>query len=140
MNMTPFSSSKIEMIFRFYPDGYRQKILALRELIFTTANRLGLTDDLEETLKWGEPSYVCPTGSTVRIGWSEKDPECYKIFFHCQTNLIATFRELYRDSFTFEGNRAIRFELNDEIDEASLAHCIELSLKYHLLKNQLKSG
>ena len=115
-------------------------MLALRDLIFTTAQKASVGNDLTETLKWGEPSYLCKTGSTVRIHWKQSDPEYYRIFFHCQTTLVSTFRELYPHSFDYEGNRAIRLELKQEPDLGKLEHCIELSLRYHTLKNLPRLG
>jgi hypothetical protein len=53
------------------------------------------------------------------------------MFFHCQTSLVATFRELYPDSFAFQGNRALVFALADEVPEDALKHCIALALTYH---------
>jgi hypothetical protein len=32
------------------------------------------------------------------------------------------------------------FDLNDEIPEEKLRHCIKLGLTYHLIKDKLKNG
>jgi len=109
--------------------------LGLRDLVYTTAHRLGIEQDLVEMLKWGEPSYVCKKGSTLRMGWKESNPEFYRVFFHCQTTLVETFREVYPDAFTYEGNRAIRLRMGDDIDLGKLGHCVELTLRYHLIKD-----
>ena len=93
--------------------------------------------ELEETLKWGEPAYVTSqskSGSTVRIGWSEKRPAQYAMYFHCQTNLVEKFREVFPDDFTFEGNRAIVFAEGDVVPTERLAFCIAEALTYHLNK------
>jgi len=131
---TPFASKQVALVFRFYPEEVRPKMIALRDLVFETAARIGQEDELEETLKWGEPGYHCPQGSAIRMDWKEAEPECYKLFFHCQTSLVPTFRELYPDEFTFEGNRAIRFALTDAVNTKCLSHCIELALRYHSVK------
>jgi hypothetical protein len=133
--MTRFSDKKIEMIFRFYLETVRPQMLSLRELVFATAEKVGAADDLQETLKWGEPSYVCSRGSTIRMNWKVKDPEHYRLFFHCQTNLIETFRALYPESFHYEGNRAVRFRLADQPDLQQLGQCIALALTYHDVKH-----
>jgi hypothetical protein len=57
------------------------------------------------------------------------------MYVHCQTKLVDTFKELYRDVFKFEGNRAIVFDEDDEIPVDELKHCIFLSLTYHSRKN-----
>lgn len=123
------------MIFRFYPENVNQQMLSLREAVFEAAGELGISEQLHETVKWGEPSYESPRGSTIRMDWKEKDPQHYRLYFHCQTKLIETFRELYPDSFEFEGNRAIRFQLTDQPDFHRLKHCIALSLTYKDIKS-----
>ncbi|MGJ8723702.1 MAG: DUF1801 domain-containing protein [Roseibacillus sp.] len=110
-------------------------MLAIRDLVFMTAQRMGFEQDLVESLKWGEPSYTCPQGSTLRIDWKEKAADYYRMFFHCQTNLVETFRKLYPQDFYYEGNRAIRVLATSEPDLGKLAHCVELSLNYHLVKH-----
>ena len=90
---------------------------------------------LNETLKWGEPSYLASGGSTVRIDWKASAPERYAMYFNCNTKLVDTFREIYSDSLSFEGNRAIVFERTDAVPAAALKHCIALSLQYHKLKH-----
>jgi len=56
------------------------------------------------------------------------------VYFHCQTNLVATFRELYPEEFNFGGNRSILLNAGDKIDEPALRHCLALALTYHLRK------
>ena len=97
-------------------------MLSLRELVFETAEHVCPTEQIQESIKWGQPSYTCPRGSAVRMHWNEKDTEHYRMFFHCQTKLIETFRVLYPQQFHYEGNRAIRFRLVAEIDRECLGH------------------
>ncbi len=137
---TKFQSPDVKAKFDEYPVKMRTKLLSIRELIFSVATQTEGVGEIEETLKWGEPSYLCKTGSTVRIHWQQSDSEYYRVFFHCQTTLISTFRELYPHSFDYEGNRAIRLELKQEPDLGKLEHCIELSLRYHTLKNLPRLG
>ncbi len=109
----------------------------LRELIFETAVETEGVGELEETLKWGQPSYLTKSksGSTVRID-ATKTPGGYAMYFHCQTNLVETFREMFPKQFKFEGKRAILFNEADEIPVNELRHCIRLALTYHLNKNR----
>lgn len=79
--MIPFTESSVEGVFDSYPDYIRSRTLALRDLIFTTAQRLRIEKNLVETLKWGEPSYVCPGGATLRLHWKEDAPDHYRMFF-----------------------------------------------------------
>ncbi|HIO97374.1 MAG TPA: DUF1801 domain-containing protein [Leucothrix sp.] len=129
-----FESLDVASTFESYPDKLRDKLLELRQLIFETALALDI-DDLEETLKWGEPSYLTKNGSTVRIAWRKSFPEQYSVFFNCKTSLIETFREIYPDTFNYEGSRAIVFDENDRVPIDALKHCIELSLSYHKIKH-----
>jgi len=109
----------------------RQKLMCLRQLVLDTASEYKVADTLEETLKWGQPSYLAKAGSTVRIDWKTSTPEQYAIYFHCQTRLVETFKELYGDKLKFEGNRAIVFHRDDEIPVDEVKRCILLSLTYH---------
>lgn len=95
-------------------------------------NKLG---EVEETLKWGEASYLVKGGSAIRIDWKPKVPDVIKVFFHCQTRLVETFKEIYRTEFVYEGKRAILIPLNTNINQLPLKHCIELALKYHQIKH-----
>ena len=69
------------------------------------------------------------------MDWKKSKSEQYALYFHCQTKLVETFKELYRDKFEFEGNRAIVFKENDEIPTDELKHCISLTLTYHRIKH-----
>ena len=84
--------------------------MGLRRLILETAAATEGVGPITETLKWGEPAYltsVSKSGSTIRIGWKKSAPSRYAIYFHCQTNLVDSFRALFPDAFDFQGNRAI---------------------------------
>jgi hypothetical protein len=52
--------------------------------------------------------------------------------------LVGTFRILFPNEFTFEGNRAIVFSESDIVQTDSLSLCITAALTYHL--NKGKSG
>lgn len=130
----PFASVTVEQIFASYPANMRPRLLALRELIFQTAATTEGVGKIEETFKWGEPAYVTAqskSGSTIRIGWKKSSPSHYALYFHCQTNLIKTFRTLFTTEFKFEGNRAIVFNEFDVVPTDSLASCIAAALTYH---------
>ena len=122
-------------VFNNYPKHMRKKMLLLRQLVFDTASESEDVITLEEMLKWGEPSYLTKNGSTIRMDWKESTPDQYALYFHCKTKLVDTFKELYGDTLTFEGNRAIVFNAEDEIPVDALKHCILLSLTYHRRKH-----
>ncbi len=89
------------------PENARVRLVELRELILKLSLDLQL-GEVEESLKWGEPSYSVKSGSPIRIDWKLKTPNNYYLFFHCQTKLVDTFRELHGDVLRFQGNRAVR--------------------------------
>ena len=143
MKQMEFKNPEVAAIFDTYPEKISTKLIFLRQLIFDTAAKTEGVGELEETLKWGEPSYLTAkskTGSTIRINWKESLGERYAIYFICNTRLVSTFRKIYPTEFKYEGNRAIVFDLNDEIPIEKLRHCIKLALIYHLIKKKLKNG
>lgn len=126
---------KVKEKFENYPGFVQKQMYALRNLVIQTASEVEGLEKLEETLKWGEPSYITKNGSTIRIDWKESKPNEYAMYFHCQTKLVDTFKELYRNKLKFEGNRAIVFNCNEKVAESELKHCISIALNYHKLKH-----
>jgi len=122
--------------FESYPPPIRKKLEYLRKLIITTAQKEKGIDQLTETLKWGEPSYLVKKGSTIRMDWKEKKPDQYAMYFKCTIKLVVTFREVYGDLFNYENNRAIVFGLKEKVPAKELKECIRMALKYHELKNE----
>tara|TARA_R110002111_G_scaffold94960_2_gene147107 strand:- start:279 stop:707 length:429 start_codon:yes stop_codon:yes gene_type:complete len=129
------SNSKVDTVFSNYPDKVREKMLALRRLVIDTVKEIDGIVELEETLKWGEPSYLAKKGSTLRMDWKSKSPNQYAMYFKCTSRLVETFRVVFKDKFEFEDNRAIVFQLNDEIPEEELKACIKATLTYHKVKH-----
>jgi hypothetical protein len=132
--MKKIKNPAVAQIFDSYPKHIRQKMLFLRQLVFETASEIDGLGEMEETTKWGEPSYIVKGGSTVRMDWKSKTPSQYALYFHCQTKLVDTFKELYSDKLKFEGNRAIVFTVTDKVPVDEIKHCIALSLTYHSRK------
>ena len=123
-----------EALFDAYPAPIKAKLQALRRLIFSTAKATPGVCTLEETLKWGQPSYLTAetgSGSTIRIDQVKPAIHQYAVYFHCQPNLVATFRELYPE-LRYSGNRAILLDAREKLPEAALRHCVALALTYHL--------
>jgi hypothetical protein len=134
-NLKVIIDPSVKGVFEKYPEMVRVKLFAMRQLILDTASAIESIDTIEETLKWGEPSYLAKKGSTIRINHKKSQPEQYCIYFKCTSLLVKTFRILYKNQFTYEGNRAIVFDLKDEIPEPELKHCIALALTYHRVKH-----
>jgi hypothetical protein len=136
-----FSDPAVEAAFDAFPKPLKARLLALRRLIFDTARTVEGVGPLLETLKWGQPSYLTPqtkSGSTIRID-RIKSANQYAIYFHCQTNLVETFRELYPE-LSYGGNRCIFLNAEDKAPEAALRHCVALALTYHSRQRKAASG
>lgn len=133
--MSKIENPEVARVFACYPEPIRKKMMRLRQLVLDTASETEGVDKLEETLKWGEPSYLTKGGSTLRMDWKDRAPHEYAMYFNCNTSLVNTFKELYEDVFTFAGNRAMVFGETDELPMDELKHCISLALRYHRLKH-----
>lgn len=138
--LTINTDSRVESKFQTYPKEIKPKLEYLRNLIIETATEIDTIQEIEETLKWGEPSFLVKKGSTIRIDWKTKNPNQYAMYFKCTSKLVSTFKEVYGDTFKYEKTRAILFDLNDKVPKAELKECIELALKYHLVKNLERLG
>jgi hypothetical protein len=131
---------RVNLVFTNYPDFVRDKMQFLRELVVETAEEISDLFVLEETLKWGEPSFVTKNGSTLRMDWKEKTPDQYLMYFKCTSRLVETFKVVFGDLFEYEKNRAIVFQLDQEIPVNELKKCIRATLMYHKVKNDLTLG
>ena len=123
-----------------YPDFVREKMKFLRELVIEVAIEIPEITDLEETLKWGEPSFLNKNGSTLRIDWKKKTPNQYQMYFKCTSRLVETFKMVFGDLFIYEKNRAILFQLDQEIPVNELKKCINATLMYHKVKDDITLG
>jgi Domain of unknown function (DU1801) len=133
------SDPAVDAVFSAYPKPVKAKLLALRRLIFDTAKATSGVGALEETLKWGQPSYLTPetkSGSTIRIDRVKSSANQYAVYFHCQTDLVETFRQLYPTELSYGGNRSIILNADEAIPEPVLRHCVALALTYHLNKRK----
>ncbi|MAD75928.1 MAG: hypothetical protein CML20_14270 [Rheinheimera sp.] len=120
--------------FEEYPENVRPRLEQLRNLILKLSSDLDL-GKVEESLKWGEPSYSVKTGSPIRIDWKFKSPDNFFLFFNCKTKLVDTFRELHNSTLEFQGNRAIVLSVCNPLPEAAIKHCVELALTYQQRKH-----
>ena len=86
-------------------------------------------------MKWGQPSYLTPetkSGSTFRIDQVKPVPRAYAVYFHCQTNLVETFRELYPESCAMKATAPSFWARKNTVPGGALRHCVALALTYHL--------
>ncbi len=140
--MTRIADPAVAAVFDSYERDIREALLDLRELIFAVADETPGVGDLEETLKWGQPSYVTRSprsGTTIRLGPAPSGSPRYAMYVHCQTTLIATFRSRYADTFDFDGKRALVLDPGRALDVKALAECIAMALTYHLGKSRRRA-
>lgn len=133
--MKRFADPRVAATFKAYPPEVRARLMALRETIFEVAAATPGVGKLTETLKWGQPSYLTEetrSGTTVRIDRLKGGTGGYAVYFHCQSGLVARFRELYPDAFAYDGKRAITFGPDDRLPLGELKHCLALALTHHL--------
>jgi len=124
------------------PPHLRSSLLALRRLILEVAASMPEVGPIEESLKWGQPSYLTSaskSGTTIRVDQHAKLDERCALFVSCQTDLISTFKEIYPDQFIYSGKRALILKDNAVLPEDALRHCIALALTYKLRK-KLEKG
>jgi len=127
-------SEQVAEVTAHYPDEVKTVFAAVRQLVIDVAKETTGINKTEETLKWGEPSYLAEGGSTVRMKWSEKNPERFFLYFNCNSILVETFKELYQDEFEYDGNRAMSFPVDQPVPEDALKHCLAMAMQYHKLK------
>lgn len=128
--------TEVAAVFASYADETRRELLILRQLILDTAAETSGVGPIEETLKWGQPSYLTSetgSGSTIRIApTGSKSGHDYAMYFICHTNLVENFASLFGDVFTYEGNRGLLFAVGSDIPDNELRQCITMALTYHL--------
>ena len=124
---------------RFEPET-RTDLLQIREMVLRVAQSNEAIGEIEETLKWGEPSYLTPqtkSGSTLRLSQTKTDLKP-ALFVNCQTTLVDEIRELYPDAFDFEGTRGVVLKSSPNDVSQELEHTIALVLTYHARKKHQK--
>jgi len=132
INQDPRAKDKMKS----YPPKIKSKLNNLRKLILETASEIDSISEIEETLKWGELSYLSKKGSTIRMDWKEKKPEQYAMYFKCTSKLVVSFKEVYGNLFNYETTRAIVFKFDEEVPKEAMKSCIAAALQYHDVKNE----
>lgn len=69
------------------------------------------------------------------MDWKSKSPNQYALYFQCTSRLVETFQMVFKNTFRFEGKRAIVFSLQEEIPTEELKYCIKAALQYHKVKH-----
>lgn len=138
MNTLPPMDAAVKAVFEGYSPAAQAQLRALRRIIFDFAAADETIGPLEETLKWGQISYLTPvtrSGTTVRIDALPDDPDRLALYVNCRTTLVDTFRTLYGGTLEFEGHRCVKFSIQDQPQVDAIKHCIALTLTYHRHKH-----
>lgn len=128
--------TEVTAVFNRYPQPIREKLWELRELVLETAVSTPGVGKIVETLKWGQPSYLTvkpKSGTTIRLDAYNVNKGQIALFVHCQTSLIATYRQRH-PHLTTEGSRALILDAYAPLPTDTLRDCIQLALTYHQQK------
>lgn len=128
--MTQFDDPAVAAAYQALPAGTRVGALALRQLILETATSLPRAQPLQEALRWGQPAYLAPKGSTIRLGGHKAAR--FALFVHCQSRLMGDFTSAFPGEDRIDGNRAVLFDDPDQIDATRHGWLIARALTYHL--------
>lgn len=134
-----FRDRKVQQVFETYDKPVARRLLELREMIIDEAGRHSGIGELQETLKWGQPSYLpvkSRIGTTIRIDRHQAKADSVGLYFNCNSSLVDDYQQLYPGVFEYEGRRAILLGVNGALEEEPLRHCIALALTYHLNKKR----
>ncbi len=133
----PKISPKVAAVIDAAPPAARKALKQVRKLVYEAAKANPSAGEIEETLKWGQPSWLpkqhC-VGTTVRAAPLKDDPGHIGVYFHCQTTMVRDIRERYGDVFAFEGNRALIIDTRKPLPADELRHCFGMALTYHVAK------
>ncbi|WJY21566.1 DUF1801 domain-containing protein [Fontisubflavum oceani] len=128
----------VAAVFAAIPTAPRERIMEMRDLIFAAAEATD-TGPLTEMLKWGQPAYLTEAtkaGTTIRLGWSEKQPEHCALYVHCQTDLLDRYRARFPSEFTYDGARAVLIPTEGAYPQAALQQVAAMALTYHRDKSK----
>ena len=88
-HLTPIDSPDVAAAFDDFSDPIRHRLLELRELVLETAQETDGVTGFEEGLRWGEPSFITKSGSTVRMAQASANE--FGLYFNC----LSRGRSLY---------------------------------------------
>lgn len=129
---TPAPTSTVQAAFNAMPSATRDTLLAIRTMIYDLAADLPV-GRIEETLKWGQPSYATPdtnAATPIRLGVTKSGTPA--IFTHCQSSVMSDFQSICGTGFTFDGNRALHLPADAMPPLDSLTPLLRAALTYRI--------
>lgn len=131
-----YASKLFKSVVDQYPAELKDKFLYLKSLIYEQATLNPKTGEIEESLKWGQLSYVSKnrSGTPIRLGIEKKMPGYFGLYVNCSTTVINDAKHIYGDKFQYDGNRGLMFKSDDQLPEKEIRHIIDIILCYHINK------
>lgn len=129
--MRPELPAAVQTAFDGMPAPQRTLLLTLRGLIFDCADSVS-AGPVQEVLRWGQPTYIAPKGSSLRLGLAKTGQAA--LFAHCQSSLISTFAQRFPDDFVIEGNRAVYIDDLGVQEQEKLRFLILHGVQYKLTR------
>jgi len=114
------------------PTLHRRCVRQMRKNITQVTQRLPLCGQVTESLKWGHLSFATEkpkSGTPVRVSMHRDEPDTCVLSVHCQSRLIAQFREMY-PQLRYDKNRSLLVS-SDALASAPVLHFLEMALMYH---------
>ena len=124
----PITDRNVQAAYDAFPPSAINGAMGLRALIYETANGIAGLDEPTECLRWGQPSYITPIGSTLRVGIPKTGG--FALYAHCQSAIISQFAQTFGADFKIEGNRAVIFQCMDDIQSKKLRLLVKHALTY----------
>ncbi len=131
----PYSNTGIADAYARFSDPERTILLAVRRLIYRLATETTGVGAIEESLKWGSPSYlaVSPrTGTPLRLDRHTGDENTVGIYVHCQSRVMEQFKVVHPSSPRTLGARALLLHTDKALPTAALCDFLLIALTYRL--------
>lgn len=132
-------STEVISLLESYPEDLKASLSSLRRMILDIGESNEDVGVLEETLKWGQPSYLTvrpKTGTTIRIDRDTSNSGDFALYVNCQSSLVSEWRAMF-PQLTFGGNRSVHFRLGEDLPENELRQMITMALTYHSRKRKV---
>lgn len=93
--------------------------------------------EIEECLKWGEPSFLTPktkSGSTIRM--AKVNEFEFALYFNCNTTIAKEIAMEFPE-LNCDGRRALYLSVSKKLPKSKLIVCLKKALLYHKRKSDL---
>lgn len=108
-----------------------EKFMEIRNWIYELSEKDQRIGEIEECLKWGEPSFLTPktkSGSTIRI--AKVNEFEFALYFNCKTTIAKEIAMEFPE-WNCDGKRALYFSVTKKLSKPKLIVCLKKALLYH---------